>query len=460
MAALLAVALVLGGDAILAIAATIGSIPLRLPINYNEGWNAYRASDVLSGRPLYPAGSFVANNYPPLSFYVVAWASRSSDPIVAGRWLSLASFAAWAVLLVAVARRLGARRGDAWAGAALFATTMLLFTEYVGIDDPEMLGHALAGLGLLALLFDPASGWRVAAAALLCVLAAFVKQTLVVVPAAIAIWLWTIDVRSAWRFVTIGLLVAAAGSAWCVAEFGVTAMRGLATPRAYTVARALGKAGLWSWRLAVPAAMTIAVAKRFRRDAGIRLCAIYAAAGAVVGVVLSGGDGINANVFFDAIWAVSLGAALALTDVASRDARRRVGWLLGLAAPLLVAVLLPSSRAWVPFGGWIGPRGDVSAASADIAFLTDHAGRGLCEQLALCYWAGKPIEADLFQVRQAMLTGGSAADDLAQLVEARAFSVVQLDAGGRELNGRFARAMEQQYVVARAAAGRRLYVPR
>jgi len=55
--------------------------PLRrtfanVEINYNEGWNAYRAAMVASGIPLYgtpPHGFGTGTAYPPLSFHLIGW---------------------------------------------------------------------------------------------------------------------------------------------------------------------------------------------------------------------------------------------------------------------------------------------------------------------------------------------------------------------------------------------------
>ena len=60
-----------------------------VPGNYNEGWNAYHARQLLDGRALYtPDGAGLANNYPPLSFLVVAGVARlcgGIDAVSAGR---------------------------------------------------------------------------------------------------------------------------------------------------------------------------------------------------------------------------------------------------------------------------------------------------------------------------------------------------------------------------------------
>ena len=99
----------------------IFTLGLRLPLNFNEGWNAYHAADVASGRPLYPdlSGQFFTN-YPPLSFYVIAPIGRLlHDQMLAGRLVSLASLAAWIALVAATARRLRC----SWMWARTSATT-------------------------------------------------------------------------------------------------------------------------------------------------------------------------------------------------------------------------------------------------------------------------------------------------------------------------------------------------
>src|SRR5256885_16197099 len=60
----------------------------------NEGWNAYHADQAMRGvAQLYPPpDGLVANNYPPLSYYLIGWLGRLfGDPLSLGRALSLLS---------------------------------------------------------------------------------------------------------------------------------------------------------------------------------------------------------------------------------------------------------------------------------------------------------------------------------------------------------------------------------
>src|SRR5215472_15267788 len=83
----------------------LAAVFLHVPLDPNEGWNAYRAAAAMSGAPLYPpADALFFNNYPPLSFYLVgAFGRLVGDNIVAGRIVSLASFASAGVLIFSIA---------------------------------------------------------------------------------------------------------------------------------------------------------------------------------------------------------------------------------------------------------------------------------------------------------------------------------------------------------------------
>src|ERR1700712_5311980 len=69
--------------------------------NYNEGWNALYIDRVNSGGALYPGpDELLLNNYPPLSFVIVAGLARLvGDAMTAGRLVSAASFVIVAVMI-------------------------------------------------------------------------------------------------------------------------------------------------------------------------------------------------------------------------------------------------------------------------------------------------------------------------------------------------------------------------
>ena len=188
------------------------TIPLRIPINYDEGWNAgFDARAALPGLgPLYPGpDSLVFNNYPPLGFLLVGELGRFvfGDMIVAGRTVALAALLAAGGLTGLCVRLLGGARSAAMASALLLLLLACSFYRgYVAMDDPQWLAQALMLGGLAVLLRgDVASRLRrgdlpwpqILGSALLMVAGGFVKHSLVALPAATTLWLVWLDRRAA-----------------------------------------------------------------------------------------------------------------------------------------------------------------------------------------------------------------------------------------------------------------------
>jgi hypothetical protein len=439
-------------------------VPLHVPLNYNEGWNAYHALEAARGAPLYPAApQFFFNNYPPLWFYLSAAMVRLSvDPIVAGRWMSLAGFAGWAFLLARIAEAFGCRPSSARFAGLLFAANTLAFTDYVGIDDPEFVAHLIAATGLLLIAAPARSPSRAYAAGLLLAVALFVKHSLVVLPVACVLWLLAIDRGAAWRLlaaIAAGVIVGGAACAWL---FGPGFFTQLASPRGFSVARALGKSSLWLARMFVPVSAAVVLVRRRGRQEVVAFCALYAGLAIAAGMILIGGDGVNWNVFFDATWAVCLSAAVALDQlpVPTGGRFRRAGSLAAayLVAPAL-ALMLHVGDPWLTADYWLhGKR--AAAARNDVSFIANQPGHAVCEDLALCSWAGKPAEIDVFNTQQRILAGSLRSDDLVRLLDARYYAIVELGNPGRRLGAAFDDALARNYRLLREVDDRQLFVPR
>lgn len=306
-------AALLGGCSLAMLRAVL-TLPRHVPLNYNEGWNAYHAADVINGLSPYLAGRlYFFNNYPPLSFFAVAAATRFvRDPIIAGRLLSLVSFGVWTLALVAAAVALGCRRAHACFGALLFAGTTFVFTDYVGIDDPQMIGHAIASAGLIALLRAPSGRLAPVVAAVPLVLAIFVKQNLVAVPIACLLWLAGTDRRRAWRLALAIVVVGALATAMVVAAFGPRVIESMTLPRAVLPLKGAGMAAQWLLRSIVLIAFGLRLFRKHPHDSAVLFVTIYAGVSAAIGAVSGAGAGVNWNVFFDADWALCLAAGVAL----------------------------------------------------------------------------------------------------------------------------------------------------
>jgi hypothetical protein len=67
------------------------------------------------------------------------------------------------------------------------------------------------------------------------------------------------------------------------------------------------------------------------------------------------------------------------------------------------------------------------AFQADAAFLSGRPGAALCENTLLCYTAGKPFVYNSFLVNQMVVTGMLPENKVLALLEAGAFSVIQVE---------------------------------
>ena len=406
----------------------IAVIGLRLPLDPNEGWNAYHAAAAMGAGPLYPGPqSFMVDNYPPLSFYLVgAFGHLLGDNIIAGRIVSLLSLGVVALGIFAAACRMGCKRVEALFAALFFVGGLLAFTDYVGMDDPQMLAHAIAMAGFLVLLREPRDTASIAAAALLFVVAAFVKHNVVAMAFGMTAWLAFYDRRAALRLVVSGLTFLLLGLVVFRVIYGTGLLAELVSPRSYSLAGLRsGLEGWLHWSF-LPLAGLAALAFLRLGDPTVRLCILYVVCGTALGIGFLGGAGVDANVLFDADIALALSSALLLNRLAV-GVRAPLA-AAALSAPLLLAAGVNADSDWSSVGYWLHPmREEAILARNDTAFLAARPGPGLCEMQSFCYWARKPEGVDVFNIGEQFDTGARSDAALVRLIEAHHFAVIQFD---------------------------------
>lgn len=477
-----------------AILRVVRTIPLRISLDANEGWNAYQAVAAAAGS-LYPhPPTLFFNNYPPLSFYLVFGVSRwIGDPIVAGRLIACAAFGALAVLAGLSARRMRCTAGEAAFAAVLFVAATLSLSHYVGIDDPQFLGQAVAAAGLPLVIAEPRTTRRLWLAAALMSVGIFVKHNIVALPIACVAWLWMQDRAAAIRLVAAGACFAIAGLAVCMWVFGAGFLEGLTTPRGYSMTETVRAFVRWIVRMPVFIAALVLLLRRFPHDRHVTFCAWYAFVASIAGLAFLGGDGVDWNVMFESNWAWCVTAAVALNrltpdsfvaqalgpanghqatthDSASSGHAR---WMLAVAfllLPLVAATLAVRRASIEPTSSLASRMARAPVFEDDIAFVASRSGPALCEDLALCFWAGKPAGVDLLNLEQQVrrgtrsIPGGrgprSNQMELVGLLLQRHYSVVQIGLEHSRLDPAARDALRQSYVMARMGHSRILFVPR
>lgn len=422
--------LALAGIAGFARAAAI--VPLHVPLDPNEGWNAYHAMAAMAGRDLYPSPEgFLVNNYPPLSFYLVgALGALLGDHIVAGRAISLVSSLFVCLSVALIARRMNGSWRAADFAALFLAAVFLIASDYVGMDDPQFLGHAFQLGALLVMLRERRNWGGLVAAAVLFVLGGFVKHNLFALPLAASIWLLLYDRRNGLRLATLVVALTILGFLLFRVAFGFDLLTQLNSPRLWSFALLTNNLPSWLPLMAVPAFAVAALVLWCPKDRFVVFVAVYAAVAAVSGIVLLGGAGVDVNAMFDTDIALALGLGVALGRLAER--RSPVPHITGRALAVTSVVPLVffaiTNSDWRDWTFWFHPmREETALAKQDIEFLRAHAGPAMCENLGLCYWAGKQAEVDVFNLDQQLRAGARDPGAFLRDIAARRFAVIEFD---------------------------------
>jgi dolichyl-phosphate-mannose-protein mannosyltransferase len=442
----------------LGLAHIVSIIGFHVPLDPNEGWNAYFTQAAMTGHSPYPAPqSLMINNYPPLSFYIVGIAAKLfGDAIIAGRIAALVALVALATGIDTCARAMGATRFEGLFAALFFSAGVMLTSDYAGMNDPQILGHAVAIGGLWLALREPRTPRDMVGAAALFALAFFIKHNLIVLPLATAVWLALLNPRLAVTFTASGAIFGLVGLGIFRQVFGFSLLSMVASPRSYDITSIWDGLESWLTWSAIPLAGAVALFVIARRDRYAMFCAIYAAVATLAGVYFLGGAGVDANALFDADIALALSAALLL----NRLPVWREGAALAYAIPLIAGLWLLDAP-WETRDFWFRPMADERAsADAEIALLKASNGPAICEMLSLCYWAGKPATVDVFNMEQAYVTGARSDAVLVHDIANRRYGVVQLEEPEPfPLTPAVQRALEANYHVVRQDDDRAFYAP-
>jgi len=408
----------------------------NVEVNYNEGWNAYRADMVAKGIRLYgepPKGLGTATAYPPISFHLISWLGSTNTYLVTGRLVSLLSLIATGVLIGVIVRKAGGSQL-----AAIFAFLLyelgivLLRADRVGMYDPQLLGEALSAAGLYFYVRDPDSKRLLCISALFFCLGGFTKHNLIALPAAVAIDLLF---RSWKAFATwAGAMVAFAGLLAAVTmlvdgRYFFAHLLGNGGGRTYSFMMAWSQFHHYVEKFQTLLVIATAWSVRSFRSRTLFVAAFVLSHG--LAFLLGGGYGVDLNIFFNGFAVTVIICGLAFSDVRSALVALRPGGLNPTAA-MMFGLFFISIMIFVP-GQLKRDHAQMRALPAEerefqsaVDFLKAHPGPALCESHLLCYEAGKPFEFEPFSVRDQMMTGKIHEADVLQLLKTHHFQTVEI----------------------------------
>ena len=382
------------------------AIPALAPLDPNEGWNAAHALSLLAKDVLYPPpDSLMVNNYPPLSFYLVAALTKTTgDAVISGRILSLLSFLLVCAGIALICRRMGTTARASLCAVIFFAAVLLIASDYVAMADPQLLGHAVQLGGLLLLLRG-----RILLAGAVFAASLFVKHNLVALPVAAMTWLLWRERRGSLTFLLSCAACTGLGLILFHWIYGIGLLSQLSSARLVSWAN-VQQAASQLWWTGLPLGLLAVATHPWKH-----FCRIYALTSLAMGLVFSAGDGVDTNVFFD------LALACALTIGLEVEQNRRSLLAALTALPMLVFLVLNFHD-----NNFFFTQAFRAQSARDIAFLKSQSGPALCDQLSLCLWAGKGAQVDVFNVGEQTKTGARNPSALASMLATQHFAVLQL----------------------------------
>jgi Dolichyl-phosphate-mannose-protein mannosyltransferase len=457
--------------------APLAGIPAHFAVNYNEGWNTYLQRTAAAGGRVYgnpPVYVFAA--YPPISFHLVgALGKLMGSMVVAGRCVSAASFFAVAVLLGLTVRRLtGVGRCGIYAGLTFLIFIAMFAPERIAMDDPHLPGMAFGALGLYCFVRAPfRTRWLCLSAAAFAV-SLFTKQSLVAIPAAIAVYLFFHSRKALIAWLAAALAISAMLLALTFAIDGPHFLEHFAFSRAYSVPHIWENFGGYILYFQTSIALAV-VWLFFAPRKGLAPFLVWSfLLSHLIATWFAGGDGVARNILFDPVVSLVLIAGVLAPYAAHFSARSP--WpepllaalllfpFLGLSAPLL------GGRIGLDMSQWRGRRAKEAEFARVVDFVKSRPGDALCEIPLVCYEAGKPERYDAYTLGELVKTGKMPEAELLRLLRERRLAVVQMEllnpGGPPSLNGlqrfpdAFARELPADYQLALRTPHYALYIPR
>jgi hypothetical protein len=393
-----------------------------------ESWNAYWQDAAVAGAPIYPdPASLIGNNYPPLSFYAVAWLGKLTglDNLFAGRALSLIALATIGIEIFAAVRLLlGGRLGAAFGALWYLAIMARNSTIYIGTNDPQLAGLAIMGAGLVYFLSLCKRDRSPVPALLLMVVGGFWKHNNIAIPLAAVAWLFINDNRYAYRATAISAAACIGGIGTCVSIFGSDFLPNLLASRGYGVGNVLQNIGHLQWSAL---AFLIWAAWAFRdRSPVAQFTAIHIGLGLFSCILQWFGHGVSGNAEFDLILAIGVGIGVAFAGAEKLWLAEKIGSerCRGLIIAALLIRFVASDRQETAlllfnpnFRGSLYSIEKMTFQGAERVAAVP--GNASCFTKLICRLAGKPFSVDEFKTDEMIETGQATRAGISNLLALR-----------------------------------------
>src|SRR5258708_2792613 len=398
-------------------------------INRNEVWNAYQAIKVVSGQPLYILPSLTPVNYPPFSFYLIGNVVRfSQDPVFTGRVISLFSLLGLALLAGYLVFLVNNNILDAFfVGTIIITFFCTLAPSYIAMNDPQFLAQFLMMAGLLSywIFLQTKRKEHFFLMSFLIVLALFTKQNVLAVPLAISLHMYMFQRKFFREF--LGLILGDTIILTLGLQFHThgTYVSSLLLPRELSIAHFTSRTSVVFFLFILPlwpCLLWLAINAK-NKNSTLYLFYLYLFFSLVIGLFFSFGVGANINMYFDFIISLALCIGIGL-----RMHARNAGLLAVKKAVygyfFLYLLFFVSVNI---FGKDIkNLQFQQNETAVNAAFLKKITGPALCDDLIVCYLAGKPFLFDPFLVSQMVVTHQIAEKTALAKITSRDFAIIEM----------------------------------
>ena len=309
------------------------------------------------------------------------------------------------------------------------------FRSYVGLNEPQLLSHAIMTFGFLAFLGARSRGRGYVMPVVVMAFAGFVKHNIIAMPLTAFTWLAMNRRREALKCLCVAAVVIVTGIAICYVSFGRDFFLNILAPRHYSLKKAIRSVKDLQW-VAVGLVACVCNGCAMWHNRSVRLCTGLIAIALASFFLERTGAGVWTNAQFDLVIAVAIGLGLAYTQVPLWPLARRFPptvaqaiLLLVVCARLLVPKELEPIRLLVDrrFKNEIAIREQAMAESVESVRKTP--GDVLCPAL-ISYRAGKPFVIDKFNAKQRM-SAGAFRDAVTARVAAGTLTIVKTDRRAR-----------------------------
>jgi hypothetical protein len=310
------------------------------------------------------------------------------------------------------------------------------FTRFVGMNDPQLIGHALMVAALVWFLARDARKQSAVPPFLAMAAIGFYKHNIIAVPVTAFLWLVIQDWRRAVWPTIAGAAAAAAGLAICVAIYGDVFLANLVTARPSSLTRAIYGLGRLQWILPALVLWAIWVVAEPKSRAA-RFTMIHIGVSFVAFVLQWSGEAILDNAQFDLVIATAIGIGLAFDRAGATAFGKRYGEMparavitLVLVARLLATLRIESALVLFDPSYRAQYYANAEAARQDAARIAAIPGLVACDFKVICRIAGKPFSYDDFRAEMLVASGASGGRDVEGLIRAHGLTRVHNDDRG------------------------------